>query len=77
MLLGEVELIAERFFSDVLQLGIDRGVNAKAVAHGAIPTDRGDHLLADVIDRVILAARVLAVADDELLRFARSHFAAA
>ncbi len=64
-LLGGVELCAERFFGHVLQLGIDRGVNAEAIAHRPVPANRGDDLLADVIDRVILPARVLPVADDQ------------
>ena len=55
-LFGRVEMRAQRFLGHLLQLGIDRGVNPEAIAHRAVPTDRGDHLLADVIDRVILSA---------------------
>ncbi len=67
-LLGRVELGAERFLGRGLHLGVDRGVDAEAVAHRAIPADGGDDLLADVIDGVVLPARVLPVAGDQLLR---------
>ena len=66
--LGGVELGAKRFLGHVLHPGVDRGVNAKAIAHRPIPPDRGNHLLADIIDRVVLSARILPVTDHQLFR---------
>ena len=51
-----------------MQLGIDGRVNPEAFVHGAIPTDGGDDLLADVIDRIRLTLRILAAAKSEFFR---------
>ena len=64
-LFGRVELCAQRFFGHVLQVGIDCRVDPEAIAHRPVPADGCDDLLPDVIDRVILPARVLPVADDQ------------
>ena len=58
----------QRFFRHLLQIGIDRRVNPKAFVHGAVPADGGDHLLADVIDRVGLSLRILPAADTTIFR---------
>ena len=57
-----IEMRAQRFLRNFLQIGIDRRVNAKTLIHRAVPADRRDHLLANVINRVGLAPRALAVA---------------
>ena len=62
-LFGRVELGAQRFFRNLLQARVDRRVNPESIAHRAIPAHGGNHLLADVINRVVLSARVLPVAD--------------
>ena len=66
MLLGSLKIRAKRTLSDGLKIDIDGGVNAKTFIHRAVPADRGDHLLADVIDRVSLPLGVLPAADDNL-----------
>ena len=62
-----VEMGAQRFLGHLLQIGVDRGVNAEAFVHRAVPADRRDHLLPDVIDRVGLPLRALPVADHDSL----------
>ena len=66
LLLGPLEILTQRFLGDFLQIGIDGGADAEAFIHRAVPADGIDHLLADVIDGVILPLRVLAIADDQL-----------
>src|SRR6202022_5026977 len=68
MLLGFIEIPAKRFFRDFLQFAVDRRVNAKAFVHGAVPSNRVDHLLSDIINRVVLALRVLTISNHEFLR---------
>ena len=55
--LGEMPF--QRLLAYLLQLGIDRGVDPVAFIHGAVPADRGNDLLADVIHRVSLTLRAL------------------
>ena len=50
-----IELTAQRLLRDLLQFRVDRGVNPVAFVHGAVPADRGDDLLPDVIHGVSLA----------------------
>ena len=76
MLLRFVEILAQRFFRDFLQFAVDRGVNAKAFVHGAVPSDRVDHLLPDIINRVVLALRVLPISDHQILRLGRGAIGA-
>ena len=71
MLLHFGEMFLQRFLRHLLQLGVDRRVNPVTFIHGAVPADRGDDLLADVIHRVGLPLRVLPVADDDLFRLRR------
>ena len=68
MLLDRGEMFLQRFFRHPLQFRVDRGVNPVAFVHGAVPTDRGDDLLADVIHCVGLPLRILPVADHDLFR---------
>ena len=51
-----IEMSAQRFLGNFLQIGVDRCVNAKAFIHRAIPADGRDDLLANVINRVGLPA---------------------
>ena len=73
MLLDLIEIFAQRFLGHFLQVGIDGGVNSKTFVHRPVPTDFGDDLLPDVIDRVVLALRVLAIAGHDFLRLCRSR----
>src|SRR6266478_5534371 len=50
---------------------VDRGVNPKVFGHGAVPAIRVDHLLADIINRVVLALRVLPISDYQILGLCR------
>ena len=68
MLLGFIQVPAKGFFRDFLQLAVDRRVNTEAFVHGAVPSDRVDHLLADIIDRVVLALCVLTISNHEFRR---------
>src|SRR6266513_3292530 len=74
MLLGFVEISAKRFFSDFLQFAVDRRVNAETFVHGAVPPDRVDHLLADIIDGVVLALGVLTISNYQFLRLGSGVF---
>ena len=72
-----IEMGAQRFLRNFLQIGIDRRVNAKTLIHRAIPADRRDHLLPNVINRVGLSARALAVAGHDRFGLrARAFFGA-
>ena len=71
MLLRFVEILAQRFFRDFLQFAVDRGVNAEAFIHGAVPSDRVDHLLPDIIDGVVLSLCILPISDHQILRLGR------
>src|SRR5207248_9689531 len=59
MLLDPLEIRAKGIFGDCLKIDIDGGVDAKTFIHRAVPPDRGDYLLADVIDGVGLPLGVL------------------
>ena len=74
MLLGFIQVPAKGFFRDFLQLAVDRRVNTETFVHGAVPPDRIDHLLADIIDRVVLALCVLTISHHEFLRLGRGVF---
>ena len=66
MLFRAIEMRSQRLLGRFLQIGIDRGVNAEAFVHRAVPSHRLDHLLPDVIDRIGLPLRILPVADDDI-----------
>ena len=66
MLLYPLEVRAERILSHFLKINIDSGVNAKTLILRPVPSDGGDDLLANIIDRVALALRILPAADDDL-----------
>ena len=66
MLLGLVEVCAQRLFRNPLHVGIDRGANAESFVHGAVPADGFDDFLPDVIDRVSLPLGALAIANCDL-----------
>ena len=70
-----IEMIAQRFLGNFLQIGVDRRVNAKALIHRAVPADGRDDLLPNVINRVGLSARALAIAGhDRFSLRARAFF---
>ena len=66
MLFDPLKIRAKRMLSDGLKIDVDGRVNAKTFVHRAVPSDRGDHLLADVIDCVGLPLSVLPAANDNL-----------
>src|SRR6266480_612322 len=68
MLFYLFEMSHERILGRLLQLDIDGGADAKAFVLRPVPTYSSNDLLADVIDRVALALRVLPAADHDLLR---------
>ena len=67
-LLHLIEAGPERFLGRLLQLGIERGVNAIAFHHRLVPTHRRDHLLPDELHRIRLALGALSATDHDLLR---------
>ena len=76
VVLGLIQAFAQRIFRHILQIGIDRCVNAETFVHGAIPPDCGDNLLADVIDRVGLTLRILPAADVQIFPLRAGAFLA-
>src|SRR5438094_10426401 len=68
MFFDPLKVRAKRMLSDGLKIDVDGRVNAKTFVHRAVPPDRGDHLLADVIDRIGLPLRVLPAPSDDLFR---------
>ena len=66
MLFGLIEMLAHRILRCFLKIRVDCRMNAETFVHSAIPPDRGDDLLADVIDCVGLALRILAAAGRHL-----------
>ena len=68
MLLHRFEMSPERILGCLLQIDIDRGVNAKAFVHRSVPSHRGDDLLADIIDGIGLSLGVLPAPDGDLFR---------
>ncbi len=67
-LLDRFEMSPNRILRYLLEIDIDGRVNAKAFIHRAVPSYRGDDLLADIIDCVGLSLRVLPAADGDLFR---------
>ena len=76
-LLHFVEVGPQRILRHLLQIGVDRRVNAIAFIHGPIPADRRNHLLADIIDRIGLALRALPAADRDVFGLRRRRIARA
>src|SRR5438105_15793183 len=68
MLFDRCEMIPERILRYLLEIDLDRGVNAKAFVHCAVPPDGGDDLLTDIIDGVGLSLRVLPAPNSDLFR---------
>src|SRR5260370_35197336 len=67
-LLDRFEMSPNRILRYLLEIEIDGGVNPKAFVHRAVPSYRGDDLLADIIDCVRLSLRVLPAANGDLFR---------
>src|SRR6202022_1885566 len=63
MSLRLVEMLAQRIFRRFLKICVDRRVNPETFVHGAVPSDRCDDLLADVIDCIGLSLRILPAAN--------------
>ena len=68
MLFYLFEMSHERILGRLLQINIDGCADAKAFVLCPVPTYSSNDLLADVIDRVALALRVLPAANHDLLR---------
>ena len=60
------ETSPERIFGYLLEIDIDCRVNAKAFVFRPVPSDGGNNLLPNAIDRVALTLRVLSAANDDL-----------
>ena len=77
MLFNLFEIRAERILGNFLKIDVNGCVNPKAFIHGAVPSDCGDYLLADVIDRVGLSLSVLPAPNDDFFcsRFGASFAA--
>ena len=67
MLLGLVQVLAQGILRHLLQIGVDRCVNAKPLVHSAVPADRSDDLLPDVVHRIGLSLGILPAADGHVL----------
>src|ERR1043166_7210888 len=50
-------------------------MDAEALVHGPVPTDRLDHFLPDIIDRVVLPLGILSISYDQFLRLRARPFA--
>src|SRR5207245_6196034 len=67
-LLHRFEMSPERILCYLLKTNVDSRVNAKAFVHRAVPSYGRDNLLADIIDCVGLALRILPAPNDDLFR---------